>query len=384
MLRTPGIVPLWVTSIFARLPTTALSLVLLLRTQEITGSFAAGGLVAGAEGLAAGLGGPLLGRAIDRRGQRAVLLASGAVSAVAIGAFAVLDDGAPVLLAAVIAAVAGATQPPISSCLRALLSGAVAPEHRHRAFAVDSTLFELVYITGPLVIVGIVGAWSLRAAIVACAVLTVAGTVSFAGTRLSRAARGAFDAAKELAGPLRDPGVRVLLVAVFLFGLSIAGLEVGLSAFAAGEGSPNAVGYLLALSGGGSMLGGLLAARTPPPRDPRRRLAALLALLALLEVPMAFAGSLATMGIAVAVASLAIAPSLALVFQLASEAAPAGTVTEALTWLSSAIAGGLAAGSAIAGVLAEHVSVTLVLATIAGYTAVEAAWVAARASALEI
>lgn len=382
LATTPGLLPLWAISIVARLPNAALSLVLLLRTEELSGSYAAGGAVAAASGLASGVGQPMLGRLIDRRGQRRVLLIASVVSTAAIAAFALLPDGAPVLAAVLIAAIAGGTQPPISSCLRALLTDAVAPEHRHKAFAVDSTLFELVYILGPAVIIGLVGTWSLQAAVAACALLTVSGTGAFAATRLSRGTSGALDAATELAGPLRDPGVRVLLVAVFLFGLSVAGLELGLAAFAAAEGARNAVGWLLALSGVGSMIGGLAAARTPPPPDPARRLLVLLVVLAVLEVPLALAGTLAAMGVAVAVASLAIAPSLALTFQLASETAPAGTVTEALTWLSSAIAAGVAVGSALAGVLAEHASTTLVLATIAAYTALEAAWVAARVSVL--
>lgn len=370
--------PLFAASVLGRLPIGALSLALLLRTREMTGSYAAGGIVAGACGLATALGQPWLGRAVDRRGQTRVLLVAGTVNGLVLGAFAALPDATPLPVAVLIAAAAGGVQPPISSCLRALLSEAVAAKSRHRAFALDSTLFELVYITGPLVIIGVIGAWSLRAAVAACAALTIIGTVAFAATRLSRAAIGRPGAGTRLAGPLGGPGVRVLILSVFLFGLSIASLEVGLAAFADDEGARNAVGYLLALSGVGSMIGGVIAARAGASADPHRRLVGLLVVLAVLEVPLAVMPSLPAMGAAVGIAGLAIAPTLALTFQLASETAPGGTVTETMTWLTSAIAGGLALGSALAGTLAEEVGTTAVLAGVAFYTAIEAAVVARR------
>jgi len=52
-------------------------------------------------------------------------------------------------------------------------------------------------------------------------------------------------------------------------------------------------------------------------------------------------------------AASAIAPIFACVFGLLQGIAPAGTVTEAYTWLSTGIAAGLAAGAALSGALAE-------------------------------
>lgn len=382
MFRVPGVLAIYLTSIVGRLPQGAVSVLLLLRAREVTGSYAAGGLVAAANGLAVAFGSPLLGRAIDRRGQRAVLVPAAGVSAAALGAFAALPDGAPLAAAVALALAAGAAQPPLNSCLRALLANVIAPEQRHRAFAIDSTTFELVYIAGPLLIVGGLAAWSLRAAIATCAVLVLAGTVAFAAARLSRAAVPAAADPHDLAGPLRRPGVRVLLAAVAVYGLSIGCLEVGLAAFAAGEGKRSAVGVLLAASGLGSMLGGLLAARAPAPAAPARRLVAMLALEAGLIAPAGLVHGLPAMAAVIVVGSLPISPAFALMFQLTADVAPAGTVTEAMTWLSSLLNGGVAAGAAVAGVLAEHVSVELVLYGIAFYCAAAAIVVRSRITAL--
>ena len=49
---------------------------LLVHVRHLTGSFATAGIVAGAFAVSLGVGGPLLGRLVDRRGQTAVLVAA--------------------------------------------------------------------------------------------------------------------------------------------------------------------------------------------------------------------------------------------------------------------------------------------------------------------
>ena len=61
--------------IAARLPTAMLPLGILLYVADRTGSFASGGLAVAALSIGGGLGGPLVGAAADRFGQRPVLLA---------------------------------------------------------------------------------------------------------------------------------------------------------------------------------------------------------------------------------------------------------------------------------------------------------------------
>ena len=70
---------------------------LLVHVQHLTGSFAAAGVVNGAYGLALGVGGPLLGRLVDRRGQTSVLLAAPSVAAALLVGMAVLPVGTPLV-----------------------------------------------------------------------------------------------------------------------------------------------------------------------------------------------------------------------------------------------------------------------------------------------
>lgn len=363
VLRLPGVRPVYLASVVGRLPMGALGLLFVLHTQQATGSYAAGGVVAATEAIAAAFVGPALGRLVDRRGQRAVLLPCALVCAAATAGFAALPADAPVWASVVVAAVAGASLPPLSACQRALWTATIEPRLRHSAYTLDSVVFELVYIAGPLVLVGGIGAWSLRAAVATCAGCVLVGTLGFALTRLSRAWRPepARPGRRHPLGPLRAPGVRTLLAGVALFGLGLAPTEIAVAAFARGHGVASAIGVLLALWGVGSMLGGIVAGHLPAPTDPARRLSGLLLALGVLELPLALASSPVTLGAALVLAGAALAPSLALTFQLLSEVAPAGTVTEAQTWATTAINGGLAVGAFAGGWLVEHAGTTAAL-----------------------
>ena len=69
VLRLPGVLPLFVASSLARLPMGALGLLLILRTHDVTGSYARGGLVAAVFTLAIAASNPPLARLVDRTGQ---------------------------------------------------------------------------------------------------------------------------------------------------------------------------------------------------------------------------------------------------------------------------------------------------------------------------
>src|SRR6476646_5011367 len=94
VLRAPGVLGLFLASCVARLPMGALGLLLVLHTEQLTGSYAKGGLASGAYAIALGLSNPALARVVDRRGQTLVLRLGAPLAAAAIVALAMLPDGA--------------------------------------------------------------------------------------------------------------------------------------------------------------------------------------------------------------------------------------------------------------------------------------------------
>jgi predicted MFS family arabinose efflux permease len=351
VLRVPGSFRLFATAMLARVPATALGLVFVLRTKELTGSFAAAGTAAGLYALAMALGAPALGRLVDRRGAPRVLAVAALVDAAALTAFALVPGGA--LLAFACAAVSGAATPPVGPCLRTLWPRLLGdPDLAHAAFSLESAGVEVTYIAGPVLIAGAIGSWSTAASALTSAAMLFGGTLVFVSSPVVRAGR----AAGERGGgrsPLRARGVRTLAVVYVLIGLAFGAVEVGVPATADADGSPHAAGLLLGLWGVGSLLGGLAAARASVPRDRARRLCTLLALLAAGHVLLAVPAGLFVFGALLLLAGAAIAPAFAIANGLVDGVAPAGTVTEAFTWLTTGVASGLAAGSALGGTLAQ-------------------------------
>src|SRR3954463_13947883 len=95
VLRAPGALGLFAASCVARLPMGALGLLLVLHTQELTGSYAKGGLASGAYAIALGISNPPPRPVVARRGQTLVLRLGAPLAAAAIIVLALLPDGAP-------------------------------------------------------------------------------------------------------------------------------------------------------------------------------------------------------------------------------------------------------------------------------------------------
>jgi MFS family permease len=368
-LRASGAAAPFVASLVGRLPMGAIGLVFILRTHEITGSFGASGLATAAYALSLGVVAPGLGRLIDLKGQTLVLLGAAAVQAAALAAFAALPSDATLSLIVGLAALTGATHPPLGATVRSLWGRDLDDETRHVLFTGESTVLEGIYIAGPVVIVaGIGGLLSISAAALACACFTLAGTVMFVLTPASRGWEPEPDRVGGLAGALASPGVRTLLATMSVVGVGIGVIEVAVPALCERVGSPSATGFVLGLWGLGSLSGGAIASRLTAGPDPARRVVILLAALAGGTLPLALASGLVSLAALIFLAGIAIAPALAAVHSLAGRLATRGTITEAYTWLGTGMGVGIAVGAALGGSVVEgsgtHVAFALSAAAV--------------------
>lgn len=349
VLRAPGFAWLFGASMLARIPGFAVGLVLVLRTRELTGSFAAGGLVAGVNALAIGVSGPVLGRLIDRRGQVPVLAGCAVLSAGGLLALGLLSNAAGAGAAIACAIATGTGFPPLGACLRSALPTLLPDrDRRHAAFALESAATEITYVIAPLLVAAAIAVGDTSTAALVCAVLSPLGILAFAAHPAVRSWRG--EERSERGGALRGPGVRVLVVVFGLVGAAFGAVEVAVPASA----DAGLAGVLLALWGAGSLAGGLIAARAPAPADASRRLRRLLVALAAGHLLLVPATGPVALALLIPVAGLAISPTFACTFGLMEDLAPAGTLTEAYTWLSTGITGGIAVGTAVAGALAQQ------------------------------
>jgi predicted MFS family arabinose efflux permease len=371
---TPGLMSVLVSSVIARLPVAMLGIGLLVHAEHLTGSFAAGGAVAAAYAIATGVGGPLLGRLVDRRGQTAVLLGSALAAGALLGAVALLPAGSSLASVVALAAAVGLTTPPLGACARTLVPSLVDdPETVRVAYTVDATAVEFTWVFGPPLALGVGAVASTGAALAAAGAVLLLGTFAFATLPASRRWRPSADEARPSGGSLRAPGMRTLVIALIAAGVLFGAAEVGVAAAAETLASTAAAGPLLAIWGAGSLVGGVLATRLGGGADSAGGLVLVLAALAAGHLALAAAaGSLAALALTLFAAGTAIAPAYASIYTIVERVAPAGTVTEAFAWMSTAIAIGTAAGAAGGGMLADGVgpAAAFVLAGGAGAVAV--------------
>lgn len=355
--RTPQIAPLLLFSLIARLPLAIVPLAIVLFLREETGSFAVAGGVAAALALASGVCAPFQGRAIDRLGQRRLLLPFALVSGAGMAALIALGlAGAPAGVLAAAAAVAGAAVPPISACFRSLMTDVIGADDAlmRAGYAADSLVIEAVFFGGPLIAALVAAVASPAAAVAVGAVLGVAGTAGFAALPASRAAGGHGLSTRGRRGALASPGVRTLALTAMPIGICFGTLEVALPAFGSEHGAAGLGGVLLAAMALGSAAGGIAYGAAAERLGSLTRgylllVAALPACFALL----ALGGSVPLMVVLVPLAGCVIAPLTAAENQIVSTLAPREAATEAYTWTIMSTVVGIAAGNAAAGAIVQ-------------------------------
>jgi predicted MFS family arabinose efflux permease len=340
-------------AIVARTPYAATGLLLIVRTKELTGSYAASGLVAGAASVALALVSPAVGRLVDRDGQTTVLRVAVVLNASALTGFGLLPHGTPLGLLVGCAALSGAATPPIGACLRTLYPTLVEGERLHRVFAIESATLEVTYILGPLLMLAIASLAGTGTALVISAAALGGGTLVFSATRESRAWRAPPSGVARRGGALRSPGLQTIAIAIALAGATFGAIEVAVPAACQAAGSKGATGPLLAIWGLGSMLGGLLAARAAAPADAARWIVLLLAALGIGDLALVPVSALSGLAPLLLVAGAAIAPLLGIAYSVVERVTPGGGQTEAFAWLTTAIGVGIAGGSALAGALVD-------------------------------
>jgi MFS family permease len=350
--------------------TVGLPLAIVLMVERETGDFASAGAVTAALAIAASISGPLRGRLIDRRGQR-VLPAFATVSVAAlVGLVVAAGSGAPLAVLIALAAVAGSATAPLLPSLRALWADLVDhPDQLPGAYGLHSVLLETFFIGGPLAAAAMIAIGSPASAVLVLAACELVGVYAFAAMPASRNWRGEPSEAGR-AGALASAGMRTLTLVDVPFGALFGTLDVAAPAFAKAHGAAATAGVVLAALAAGSMIGGLVfGARSATPKNREWRNVLLLAAFTLLLAPTLIADSLLALGVIVAIAGLVVAPLTALFFGLIDDVAPAGTVTEATSWVTTSYAAGVAIGTAAAGAIVEHAGTDAAFAVMCGFGA---------------
>jgi MFS family permease len=360
-LAYPNVRYLFGTNLLGRLPNGMGTLAVALFLRSGGAGYVRVGLLTALFALATAVGSPLLGRLVDIGGQSLVLLWGALGSAGGFTLLAIVGAGRPVP-AGVAVILAGGLTPPLEPCLRSLWPGVFDdPGLVTTAYALDAALQELVFVVGPLLVVGIGAATSPGGALLAIALFVFVGTLAFVGSGPVRHWHPQ-PRVPDWAGPLRSHPLRVLLVGLFCVGAALGVINIAVVGYADGHGNEHLSGLLLGTNGLGALIGGLMYGSRKWPATASAQVPILLGALALGYWPLVAAPGPVPMAGLTLLAGVFLAPTLACTFVVIGESAPAGTVTEAFAWEITMFIVGSAVGSALAGPLLEQAGLRATLA----------------------
>jgi MFS family permease len=364
-----------VASVIGRMPIGILGLAILLATQAATGSFGHAGAVAACYLAGLACMAPVLGRLIDKTGPARILLACAALfPATLVALVASLQFGAPAWTTFALAALAGASFPPITVCLRTFLRQRLADEAQlATAYSLESVLIEIIFIIGPMLVALFVAYLSAGAAVLFAAACGFLGTLLFLRAPVLAHWRIEHRHAPSLIGPLAVRGFVPLLAVILAYSGAFGLLEIGVTAYAAEAGRPALAGLILGLMSVGSAFGGLAYGsrswRMPLPQQ-------FALMLVLMGVGIASLGVIAYLPLFTVlgvVAGVVMAPALIIQAMLVAKTAPAQYATEAFTWSTSCLLTGVGLGLAAGGLLLEHANSAAVFASAGAVSAGAAA-----------
>lgn len=370
VLALPGVTPLVVLAVLARIPAAAAAITLTLHVVlTLDLGYAAAGLVGAASTVGMAVGAPLLGRLVDRRGLRTVLALTITAGVLFWGAAPHLSY--PALLAAAFAG--GVLSTPVYSVIRQSLAAQVPEAQRRPAFAIDSMGVEVSYIIGPAA-----GSLLVVQAGSAVAMGAIGGAWVLAGIALAvldpptRAGDPADDGAPPAVGEWLDRRLVAALLATSAAVVLIFGAELSVIAAVQGSGPVYAIAVVNAVWCLASLVGGFLygaGSRSYP-------VFGLVAALGAATLLVALGGAWWSFALLLVPAGMLTAPALAASSERVSVLAPEQARGVVTGLHSSANTLGAAVGTPLAGLLIDLASPAVAVLVI-GTTGITLAGVAA-------
>ncbi|MBC6458794.1 MFS transporter [Actinomadura sp. HBU206391] len=358
LFAVPGARIFVAAALVGRMSMSMVGIGIVLLVSAVTGSYGIAGAVSASFALAYAIGSPVAGRLTDRYGQSRVLpplVLANCVSMTVLVLFAQLDAPTWTLFPA--AAASGLTSPSLGAMVRArwshvLRAGGSTAARLHAAFSFESVVDEMIFVAGPMIVTLLATGVSPAAGVVVASLLTLAGCLALAVQRRTEPPPRPHRAG-ERGSAIAVPGVPAVSAVFLLLGMVFASIEVGALAFADEAGHPRLAGPLLGLLALGSAVAALwYGARSwTMPLHLRFRIG--LALLVAGLIPVVLITNLYVMMALIFFSGLAISPTIIPAYGLVESLVPEHRLTEGLTWMSTAIGIGVAAGASIAGRLID-------------------------------
>jgi len=348
-------------AVIGRMPMSMFGLGTVLLIAAGTGRYGVAGTVSAVGSLGYALSAPRIARLVDAHGQRRVLLPLLAVFTLATAVLiTVVHLRLPTWAFFAPGAIAGSTMPSLGTMVRARWSVLLAGSPSlHAAFSFESVADELCFVIGPAAVTLLATEVFPAAGVGLAALLCVAGTLWFAAQRGTEPAAVRPEAARWR-GTAGQPGVSrrrgapapglVVLAPVYLLlGAMFVSIDLSTIAFAQHFGHKPLAGFILGTYAFGSATGGLWYGSRQWRAPAEKRFTLTLTLTVIGVATFWAQPNLVTLTCGIYLCGLTIAPTLIAGFSLLEAQAQPGRRTEAMSWLSSGISVGVAAGASVVG-----------------------------------
>lgn len=367
----------FVVAFIARLPV-AMNVVGVLTLVSVVRGIADAGLVSAALGIAAGVGGPIIGMFADRFGQRPALYISAVVhAALLVALVVVVHADAPLAVLVAVAVGAGASIPPASPLARARWLGLLADDERRGgrgipvALGYESSVDEISFVGGPILVGALATGFGPTVPVLVAAAVVLIFASAFAAHPTAVVAKPAADAAPVVVAPRRQLlGARVLLPTAGMlamggfFGTSLASATALMEA----EGLGEATGLLYGVMGATSAVAALTVDRLPRAFALDVRWLVFAASMLVVAFVMPTVPTVLGVAVCFVVIGFGVGAALVTLFTIGAAAAPVGRLATTMTMLSSSIIIGQGIAMAVASRIASTDGAVASLTTVAWAT----------------
>lgn len=360
-LSHPGVRALLLLAIIARIPITAAPVVLTLHVVlDLHRGFTESGLLATAFAVGGALGAPLLGRTIDRVGLRPVLVLTTAAD----GAFWLSAGHLPYEALLATAFVGGLLAIPIFSVTRQSLAALIPAGERQAGFSLDSMSVELSFAIGPALGIVLLTQAGSSVTLLTAAVLIIGSGIALTvldppvhgedgadPARKSGQQKRPATAATPV--PLRswlDGAVLAVLLATFATVFTVAGTDTAITAVMRSFDRVDLLGLVFGIWCLASLVGGFVYGGLDRRVDPM----VMLALLAVLCVPVVLAGTWWALALLVIPTGLFCAPLISATGAELTRITPAAVRGQVMGVHGSALTIGNALGAPLIGLVVDR------------------------------
>jgi len=359
----------------ARMPISMTGLGAVLLVSAETGRYGTAGITAGVLSLSFALVSPLVARLVDRFGQAAVLRPAVIVyGAAGVGFVVAVELGTPVWSWLLLAALTGASGPNIGSMVRARWAGVLDdPVQRQTAFAFESVVDEVVFVTGPPLVTFLATAVSPPVGFLTAVILGLVGGLGLATLTSTEPRVAALGGGGSGPRGLLEPGLVAVALTYVAVGTVFGAMDVVVVAYADEQGRIGLSGVVLAVYAAGSLVAGLVYGAVSWKRGLAGRFVITCAAFGVAGLGFLLVDSLLVLTGLVFLAGVTIAPVLVSGMSLVESRVPRSSLTEGLAWTTAALTLGVTLGASVGGSAVDAVGAqdSFVVQTVAaGATAV--------------